>query len=403
MTEQFEASRQPSKMAIPFPEDFALPPPLTTGDAYRTAVRRAFEALPPFVADGPVPTPAEAFKDAVVLVVGDTLLARALVKALSKMDVAELHALVPAGSDYSANAPKNVRVHEFNIFSQITRLELPKYVHYVFNAHELASDWAKPDFFAEENTNVARAVFKLCAGWRDCGCLRRLVHFSTSEVYGYPQQPPTEAELPSDYGYPYASSKILAELSLAKHMEMGVAATLLRIGPVYGAGEGSGNEVTSAIARMEKGWRVLISSGSNDVGLIHVDDAVSAALLAAAAPHAKTQIYNLSGDSRVTWSEFYGVFEANLCPAPTSSLPAFIASWLAYFIELIYWLFFGYRKTPLLTLRRVYRESVDGDLPNWRAKRELGFVPKVDWKEGVQEAAAWIKEGKDKKGSKKKN
>jgi nucleoside-diphosphate-sugar epimerase len=370
-------------MALPIPEiNFG---PTMTSEEYRAAVAEAYGALPPFKAEKTVPTFEDAFGGKKVLIVGAGCLATAIAQRIAALNPSELHLLVPAGS----KAPEVVlgKVHFFNIHSQILRLEsLPKQCHYVFNAHEMVSDWAKEADLIEENTDVARAVFKVATDYRDQGTLQRLVHFSTGEVYGYRARPPTEADMPSDEHITYSSAKIFAEIVLAKSIERHLPATVLRLGALYGTGPDG--EVQDASKRMSKGWNVVLGDGSHDPGLIHAEDAAEAALLAAKAPHAIGQLYNICGDSRTSWNDFYNEVAAGAgTKKPWTSLPAFLAFWIAYILEAIYSLFGWYRSQPPITMRRVVRELVDGDFPSYRAKRELGWVPRVEWKAAVREAA----------------
>lgn len=376
-------------MAFPLPTDFMVQGPQVTGDGYRRAVDAAFAKLPKFTAPEKVPSLKEAFGGAAVLIVGAGVVARALADRVAELNPGELHLLVPAGSE--SFGPKSAKVHPFNISSQITRIEtLPESCNYVFNAHELVADWCNPKQFIEENTDVARAVFKVCVGYRDNGSLRRLVHISTGEVYGYLTNPPPESQMPADEGVPWVSAKIIAELALAKQIEAGLPVTILRPGAVYGSG--NDGEVAEAVKRMEKGWNILIAGGSKDPGLTHATDLAEAVLLAAAAPHALGQVYNITGDSRTTWKDFYDEI-ANVLgtPMPWISIWGFFAFWFAWFFDFVYSMLGMYKRQPPLTMRRMMRELADADFPSHRAKRELGYRPTMDWRTGVTEAAAAIK------------
>ncbi|KAI9018942.1 hypothetical protein DFJ74DRAFT_708153 [Hyaloraphidium curvatum] len=376
----------------------------SSGD-YRAAVKRAFDALGPFETPSAVPSVADAFRGAVVLVAGAGPAARALWAKLLALDVAELHVLAPADAalDGLPSDPR-AKVHRFNVHSQITRLDgLPPDVDFAVNAHERAADWARDADFLEDNADVARAVFRLASGWRDRGRLRRLVHLSSGEVYGYRVNPPTEGVLPHDVGIPYAYSKTIAELAAAKFMELKLPLTVLRLGAVYGPG---GGEVAECARRIRRGWAFVIDGGTKNPGLLHADDAADAVLLAAAAPHAEGQVYNVCGDdTELTWKDLYSTVAKGIGEEPpTLPLPGFLVYYLVWIFEMLYRMMGWYAEAPWLTSRRMHRELVDGDIPSNRAKRELGFQPKVGWRNGVKDSLDSLKErGGSKSGDSKKD
>ena len=51
----------------------------------------------------------------------------------------------------------------------------------------------------------------------------------------------------------------------------------------------------------------------------------------------------------------------------------------------------GFKGRPLLTRHAVYLLGVDQEFPIEKAKRLLGFVPKVDLDEGIQRSVEWLK------------
>src|SRR6185437_9029559 len=137
----------------------------------------------------------------------------------------------------------------------------------------MVSDWGTPKEIAAINVEGTRNL--LDASVR--AAVERFVHFSTTDVYGYPG---------NGFSNWYSQTKRAAEAEVRS--ARGIETVVLRPATVYGP---RSKEVVGEIARaMRNGNMLLIDRGRAVAGLVYVDNLVDAALLAlrheAAAGHA---------------------------------------------------------------------------------------------------------------------
>src|SRR5204862_4993996 len=110
--------------------------------------------------------------------------------------------------------------------------------------------------------------------------VERFVHFSTTDVYGYPGgRAVDEGHAATRFANWYAQSKLEAEAEVRRMDRAdGLDAVVLRPATVYGP---RSTEVVGAIAReIRRGRMVLIGRGRAVAGLCYIDNLVDAVMLA---------------------------------------------------------------------------------------------------------------------------
>jgi NAD dependent epimerase/dehydratase len=126
--------------------------------------------------------------------------------------------------------------------------------------------------------------------------VRRLVHTSTSEVYGSARAVPMSEAHPIAPQSPYAATKVAADaLVMALHRSFGVPAVIVRPFNTYGPRQSPRAVLPSIVAQLV--------SGANEIQLgdlrptrdfVHVDDTVAGFLAAARAEAAVGGVFNLA-------------------------------------------------------------------------------------------------------------
>jgi UDP-glucose 4-epimerase len=110
--------------------------------------------------------------------------------------------------------------------------------------------YAAPESYLD--TNV-RGTFNVLEAVRRQG-VPRLVHVSTSEVYGTPSRIPITESHPLNAQSPYAASKVAAEqFTLAYHRSFGVAATIVRPFNTYGPRQSTRAVLPSMLEQLLRG------------------------------------------------------------------------------------------------------------------------------------------------------
>lgn len=153
----------------------------------------------------------------------------------------------------------------------------------------------------------AEVVENVCSSALQNGA--RLVHVSTCDVYGWPEEGTIDESSPRRLDFsPYARTKVAAEdIVLRYHWEEGLRAAIIQPTLVYGPY--SGPWTTTPVKQLQEGAVVLVDGGVGACNLIYVDDVVDAMLLTATTDEAIGESFILSGPDAITWRQFYGHYE----------------------------------------------------------------------------------------------
>jgi nucleoside-diphosphate-sugar epimerase len=187
----------------------------------------------------------------------------------------------------------------------------------------------------------------------------------------------------------YGKSKLEAEQVLEQH---GAALrwSIVRPAGVYGPGD---VDYFQLFREASKGRNVFFGNREKLQSMIYVDDLIDAILLATVRPEAVGKGYLLSDDRPVTWGEFQAHIVAQSGrKAMTLNLPSLAVDLAAVFGELASKI----DGKPRLFNRQ---KAIMGAQVAWTctaaaARRDLGFLPKVQLEEGVAKTFAWYREQK---------
>jgi nucleoside-diphosphate-sugar epimerase len=263
-------------------------------------------------------------------------------------------------------------------------------VDYAFNTAGAVVDWARWEDFEDANITMVRRLVEAAVAerGRPDSTLKRFLHISTADVYGYPANGPSEDVPPRDIGIPYITTKIAGEAAVLSAKGQ-LPVTVFRPANVYGPGS---KDFVLEIATLLRSHLMLLVSGDVGAGLIHVDDLVDGLIKAATAPNAVGQIYNMCGEDHVTWRSYVNRLADELgYSRPFLSLPFGLVFSLGSLLESLYRFFGWYGSRPLLTRHAVYVMGRDQDVPIDKAKRELEFQPRISLDVGVDQCVAWLK------------
>lgn len=259
---------------------------------------------------------------------------------------------------------------------------------HIFHCAAASTDWARAEVYRESNV-MGTETLLLAA--RRARHLERVVHVSTTDVYGYPAKPCTEAGELLDVGLPYNRTKILAEKAVWRAArEDGLPITVLRPATIFGP---RGKAFVTDIAELLRTREMAnIGGGRAKGGFLYVDNAVEAMIAAAQSPATLGQAYNLSDGTGVSWKEYVAALADELgLKHPWIDLPYGVAMAVAAAMEAPYLLVKALPGRPLLTRHAVYLLGRDQEFPCDKARAEFGFNPRVSFAEGIAESAAWVR------------
>lgn len=258
----------------------------------------------------------------------------------------------------------------------------------VYHCAALCSDWGRWRDFEETNIIGTRNIVQVACKAKG---LRRFVHVSTTDVYGYPSTSCDESHPLRDVGLPYNRSKIRAEqLCWEAHREQGLPVTVLRPATIYGPR--SRSIVLELAMALRQGVMAFFGSGNTHAGLLYVDHAVDALIRASESQVTLGQAYNLRDPGEVTWKEFTDSLADQLgVPTPKLRVPAALAFCVAGGWEAVYRLL-GVASRPLITRHAIYLFSRTQGYSIQKAERDFNFGRGIPLEEGLRRSVAWVRE-----------
>jgi nucleoside-diphosphate-sugar epimerase len=262
---------------------------------------------------------------------------------------------------------------------------------YVFHCGALVSDWATTEEIVRTNVEGTRNLLEASVG----APVRRFIHFSTTDVYGYPDGAAIdEAYTATRFRNWYAQTKLDAEAEVRRvERTDALDAVILRPATVYGPGS---TDVIGEIARAIQGRHMLLVDGGRAVaGLCYVDNLMDAAVLALSHEAAPGRAFNVSDGLGITWREFTDDLAEGLgCSKARWSVPYWLASGVGFSLEHGYRLLrktIGLNAPPLLSRQAVQVLGRNQDFSTRNVREILGWEPRVDYAAGLQATLAWLR------------
>lgn len=266
-----------------------------------------------------------------------------------------------------------------------------KDAHTVFHLAARPPDWGSLAVYRRDNVEGTRNVLEAAAG---AGAQRFFLmgslsahaftgHLDADEDTPFMQ----ESEL---YGasFHYNVSKAEAEvLAFEMAKERGLPISSARTGMAYGPND---HGIFFQMAEGVRGGMYShVGGGKTIMSLAYVDNLLDGIVLAATHPAAVGRAYNLVDDGKVSIRAFVDA----MCDAlgwkrPRGTTPLALAKFAGAALEDMYRLV-GAKKGPPLTRYRIAYIAKDLHFSNARAKKELGWEPRVGFEEGLKRTAEW--------------
>ena len=176
--------------------------------------------------------------------------------------------------------------------------------------------------------------------------LRRFVHLSSVDVYGFPQSPCAEDCPPRSAGFGYGDSKIAAEALLQEaERDWQLPQVILRPSNVMGPRSPFIERVGK---ELRGGLMLRINGGAADAGFLDVEYLVDVLLWAGAAAGVEGEVFNVNGAESISWRRFLSDLRRGLAGrGMIIDLPFWAADGLARGLALPY-AALGLRQEPLL-------------------------------------------------------
>ena len=259
-------------------------------------------------------------------------------------------------------------------------------VQVVFHCAANVNTWDRWDAYHEANVagvqNLLQAISMHNPG------LKRLVHASTVDVYGFPVHACSEDSRTTGAGFGYGESKLLGENLVAQFCRAkNIPYTIVRPTNVIGPGsqfiERMGGELKS-------GLMLKVDGGRANAGLVYVDNLVNYMVWAAGAEKALGQCYNVRDPYDVTWAQFIVALQSAIHGKGwVINLPYGMAMRVSRWIQAVYGLVLPSREPvlhPLLV--NLFGRTCGHDASKLRA--HSGLTAGVGFEEAVARSAQWL-------------
>lgn len=221
--------------------------------------------------------------------------------------------------------------------------------------------------------------------------VRRFVHTSSHNVYGlgYGRFLNEEDPLRPDPD-PYSLSKAegdrrIRRLMLTSKMET----VVIRPGTFFGPGDRL--HFGRIAQRMKQGKGLIVGRGDNALPFCYVTDVVQGFMLAAYHPKAPGNVYNISNDRPLTQEEIFNAIADDVGgkrpEVHVPYAPLYYGSMVAEGVAALT------HTKPMVTRLGVMMFGTDNRHSVQKARRELGYEPKIELREGIRLAAAWFNAG----------
>ena len=304
----------------------------------------------------------------------------------------KVRGLVRKTSDLSLIEGLDIQLFYGDITAPETLQQPLEGVDIVVHVAGLASDWGPYERFRRINVqgtqNIARAA--AMAG------VRRFVHISTVALHGFGHKQAVDEDFPmADTIFPYNESKKEAEKWLFEFAEQtAMEITAVRPGNVYGPRDHT--FIDKYLEALEQGKIAYIDGGRHKTCPVYIENLVEGILLACFHERAKNEPFIITDGLDITWKQFTDALaDAMGLKRPKLSVPYGLVYALAWLMEMFYKLF-RIQTPPLLTRYRIMNGGRDYYFSIEKARRILGYEPRIPLEEAVKRTVQWYKQRNEK-------
>jgi nucleoside-diphosphate-sugar epimerase len=236
----------------------------------------------------------------------------------------------------------------------------------------------RPKDLKATNINGTKNLVEVCVKKN----IKRFIYMSSATVFGSVKNG-NEKSKPSPESY-YAKSKLCGEKIVKKEMDYTIISPPIVYGPHKRA------SLIKWSKYIKKGYFIIFGKGYNNVELIHVSDVVNAVISSIYTKKSIKQTYVISTDT-ISMNKITNIISKELNVHKPIKIPISLGYSIAFFLTFVYKII---KKKSPLTITNVINMKRDRNFICDKAKKELGFEPKIKIKEGISQLIEWGKEKK---------
>ena len=259
----------------------------------------------------------------------------------------------------------------------------------VFHLAAFVSDHGPKQTFDEINVRGTRRLVEACVSRG----VRRLVFMSSLAVHSYRGHSAGNEDTPRDQEvFEYGRSKRAGEEILERAWAARSVETVIVRPGLFPFGPRDRNGFARVAAMIESGRFPVVNGGRAVVCTSYVENLVDGVALVGEREDTAGRKYVISDGRRVSWRQILDSIAGALRVKCTyADVPAVLAYPVAVLWEGVSGLFFPDRD-PTLTRYRVAVAARDLFFDAARARRELGYRPRIGFEDAIERTVAWYRD-----------
>jgi nucleoside-diphosphate-sugar epimerase len=254
--------------------------------------------------------------------------------------------------------------------------------------HHLAAAFRELDvpdsYYDEVNVGGTRIVLEAAFACK----VKKFVYCSTCGVHGNVDNPPADENSPIQPADYYQKTKYEAEPIVTEYCAKGMDTVIIRPSAIYGPGDPERFQMI--FRRVSKGVFPMFGSGKTLYHPLYIDNLTDAFMLAMEPGRGRGQAYLIADEEYVSIETL--VRKTAQALGVEVKIPHYPVWPLVLAGHVCEKACKPFRITPPIFPRRVdwYRQNRAFDIS--KAKRELGYQPKIDLDEGLKRTGGWYKQ-----------
>ncbi|MEM6978160.1 MAG: NAD-dependent epimerase/dehydratase family protein [Planctomycetota bacterium] len=293
-----------------------------------------------------------------------------------------VHALVRPGSNRDVLADVPVTFVEGDLGNPESFAEAMTGCNYVVHSAAHIGDWGPAETYRDINVRSLRKMLQIVL---DAKNLKRWIQISSLGVYPARDHHGTDESTPADLTGLDGYTQTKAEAEGVIHemvLEQALPAVILRPGFIYGPGERYA--IPRVLKRLAAGQLKIIGPGTKVLNNTYVGNLTDAIVLALVTPDIEGETFNIRDERLVSRVEYFHTITDYMGTPHPKHIPLWVGKMLAGPIETLAKLR-GATESPLLTRATMKFMTLNLDYSIEKAKRRLGYQPRVDFRDGIIE------------------
>lgn len=261
----------------------------------------------------------------------------------------------------------------------------------VIHLAAIRSNWGREEDFKKTNSEAIKNLFVPKSK------IKHVIITSSVYTMGNLTKIPADENNPLHAKDIYGRTKVLAEKYTHQYSKKtSIPFTIIRPSIVYGPGDNDVGMINKMTRLIREKKLPVIGTGKNLLHLIYIEDLVNG-YIKAIENGGKNQTFILAGEQPIEFMELVNLIKNELnVRYKDRHFNKFLIRLVSLVFEKIYRLLSGLIPSLLKMESPLSVIKVDTISNNWyyditKAKTELGFKPKINYKRGIKKTVQWIK------------